>query len=41
MKDVELMFNNAKQYNEDDSIIYQDAVDLMVRSTNVLMYARN
>jgi len=41
MKDVELMFNNAKQYNEDDSIIYQDAVDLMVKSTNVLMYARN
>ena len=41
MKDVELMFNNAKQYNEDDSIIYQDAVDLMVKSTNVLTCARN
>jgi hypothetical protein len=26
MKDVELMFENAKQYNEDDSDIYGDAV---------------
>ncbi|KAF2679149.1 Bromodomain-containing protein [Lentithecium fluviatile CBS 122367] len=28
MQDVELMFENAKQYNEEDSQIYQDAVHL-------------
>ncbi|KAF1808490.1 Bromodomain-containing protein [Eremomyces bilateralis CBS 781.70] len=28
MKDVELMFENAKMYNQDESIIYKDAVDL-------------
>ncbi len=28
MKDVELMFENAKQYNEDESQIYKDAVFL-------------
>ncbi|KAK5015708.1 hypothetical protein LTR60_002746, partial [Cryomyces antarcticus] len=28
MKDVDLMFENAKQYNEDESQIYKDAVDL-------------
>jgi len=28
MKDVELMFENAKSYNEDGSTIYKDAVDL-------------
>lgn len=28
MKDIDLMFNNAKQFNEDSSEIYQDAVDL-------------
>jgi chromatin structure-remodeling complex subunit RSC1/2 len=32
MKDVELIFTNAKQYNEDDSIIYRDAVELAVGS---------
>ncbi|KAF2752169.1 chromatin structure-remodeling complex protein-like protein rsc1 [Sporormia fimetaria CBS 119925] len=28
MQDVELMFENAKQYNEDDSQVYKDAVHL-------------
>lgn len=28
MKDLELMFENAKSYNMDDSVIYKDAVDL-------------
>lgn len=28
MKDVELMFENAKAYNQDSSTIYKDAVDL-------------
>ncbi|KAF2144424.1 uncharacterized protein K452DRAFT_356624 [Aplosporella prunicola CBS 121167] len=28
MKDVELMFENAKQYNQDESQVYQDAVYL-------------
>lgn len=28
--DFELMFNNAKQYNQTDSFIYQDAKELMV-----------
>jgi chromatin structure-remodeling complex subunit RSC1/2 len=28
MKDVELMFDNAKAYNQDDSIIFKDALDL-------------
>jgi Bromodomain len=31
MKDVEIMFENAKMYNRDDSQIYKDAVDLQVR----------
>lgn len=30
MVDVELMFENAKTYNRDDSQIYKDAVDLQV-----------
>ncbi|KAJ5233476.1 Bromodomain [Penicillium citrinum] len=28
MRDLDLMFNNAKEYNQSDSQIYQDAVDL-------------
>ncbi len=28
MRDVELMFENAKSYNEDESEIYMDAVEL-------------
>jgi chromatin structure-remodeling complex subunit RSC1/2 len=28
MKDIDLLFNNAKQFNEDGSEIYQDAADL-------------
>lgn len=32
MSDVNLMFNNAKQYNTDDSQIYKDAVTLQVEA---------
>nr|POE48765.1 chromatin structure-remodeling complex subunit rsc1 [Quercus suber] len=32
MADVNLMFNNAKQYNKDDSQIYKEAVALQVES---------
>ncbi|KAF2148858.1 Bromodomain-containing protein [Myriangium duriaei CBS 260.36] len=32
MKDVSLMFENAKQYNEDDSEIYKDAVTLQAEA---------
>ncbi len=28
MRDIELMFENAKTYNEDESEIYMDAVEL-------------
>ncbi|CAD0082428.1 unnamed protein product [Aureobasidium vineae] len=34
MKDVDLMFNNAKSYNEDDSQIHRDAVGDWVHVTN-------
>ena len=30
MKDIEQIFDNAKLYNEDESQIYKDAVDLQV-----------
>ena len=30
MKDIEQIFENAKLYNEDESQIYKDAVDLQV-----------
>ncbi|EME78170.1 uncharacterized protein MYCFIDRAFT_33966 [Pseudocercospora fijiensis CIRAD86] len=32
MADINLMFNNAKQYNQDDSPIYKDAVALQVEA---------
>ncbi|KAJ5965994.1 hypothetical protein N7481_012708 [Penicillium waksmanii] len=32
MRDLDLMFNNAKEYNQSDSQIYQDAVDLQNES---------
>ncbi|KEQ69282.1 hypothetical protein M436DRAFT_56500 [Aureobasidium namibiae CBS 147.97] len=32
MRDVDLMFNNAKAYNEDDSQIYRDAVELQTEA---------
>lgn len=32
MKDIDLMFENAKVYNEDDSEIYKDAVDLQAEA---------
>lgn len=32
LADLELMFNNAKHYNEDDSAIYEDAVELQKES---------
>lgn len=35
MVDVELMFENAKQYNEEDSQIYKDAVHLQKESRKV------
>lgn len=35
MQDVELMFENAKQYNEEDSQIYKDAVHLQKESRRV------
>ncbi|KAL1602795.1 hypothetical protein SLS60_006216 [Paraconiothyrium brasiliense] len=35
MQDVELMFENAKQYNEEDSQIYKDAVHLQKESRKV------
>lgn len=35
MQDVELMFDNAKQYNEEDSQIYKDAVHLQTESRKV------
>jgi chromatin structure-remodeling complex subunit RSC1/2 len=30
MKDIDLMFDNAKLYNQDESQIYKDAVALQV-----------
>ena len=30
LKDIEQIFDNAKLYNEDESQIYKDAVDLQV-----------
>lgn len=35
MQDVELMFENAKQYNEEDSQIYKDAVHLQKEARRV------
>ncbi|KAF2281154.1 chromatin structure-remodeling complex protein-like protein rsc1 [Westerdykella ornata] len=35
MQDVELMFENAKQYNEDDSQVYKDAVHLQKEARKV------
>ncbi|KAF2122046.1 chromatin structure-remodeling complex protein rsc1 [Lophiotrema nucula] len=35
MQDVELMFENAKSYNEDDSQVYQDAVYLQKESRRI------
>ncbi|KAJ5885302.1 Bromodomain [Penicillium taxi] len=32
MRDLDLMYNNAKQYNESESQIYKDAVDLQIES---------
>ncbi|KZF18916.1 Bromodomain-containing protein [Xylona heveae TC161] len=32
MKDMEIMFENAKMYNEDESQIYKDAVELQVEA---------
>lgn len=36
MKDLDLMFNNAKQFNEDGSEIYQDAVELHAEAQKLL-----
>ncbi|KAL1962791.1 hypothetical protein VTN77DRAFT_9160 [Rasamsonia byssochlamydoides] len=32
MRDIDLMFNNAKQYNQPDSQLYKDAVDLQAEA---------
>ncbi|KAI9830258.1 MAG: hypothetical protein M1819_005785 [Sarea resinae] len=32
MKDMEIMFENAKMYNEDESLIYKDAVELQLEA---------
>lgn len=37
MKDVDTMFNNAKLYNEDESQVYKDAVQLQVRTLSVVV----
>lgn len=36
MKDIELLFNNAKDFNEDSSEIYQDAVELHAEALRLL-----
>ena len=36
MKDIDTMFNNAKIYNEDESQVYKDAVQLQVRFSNLV-----
>lgn len=36
MKDIDTMFNNAKIYNEDESQVYKDAVQLQVPFSNVI-----
>jgi chromatin structure-remodeling complex subunit RSC1/2 len=36
MKDLSLMFNNAMEYNQDDSDIYRDAVDLKAEAHKLL-----
>ena len=37
MKDIEQIFENAKLYNEDESQIYKDAVDLQVSSITLIL----
>lgn len=36
MKDIDTMFNNAKIYNEDESQVYKDAVQLQVPFLNTV-----
>lgn len=36
MKDIDLLFNNAKDFNEDSSEIYQDAVELSAEAIRLL-----
>ncbi|KIV82064.1 hypothetical protein PV11_04200 [Exophiala sideris] len=36
MKDIDLLFNNAKQFNEEGSEIYQDAVELQAEAHKLL-----
>lgn len=35
MRDMDVMFNNAKSYNTDESQIYKDAVNLQVDDDQV------
>ncbi len=41
MEDVELMFENAKSYNRDDSQIYRDALELQASLAPVTVNALN
>ena len=36
MKDIDTMFNNAKIYNEDESQVYKDAVQLQVPFSDIV-----
>lgn len=40
MKDMNLMFNNAKAYNQPESQIYKDAVDLQVESRKLAEFEK-
>lgn len=37
MRDIDIMFNNAKSYNEDESQIYKEAVFLQVSPITVFL----
>lgn len=41
MKDMELMFSNAMSYNEDESIIFQDASDLWEEAQRIAEIEKN
>ncbi|THV75028.1 hypothetical protein D6D29_00117 [Aureobasidium pullulans] len=41
MRDVDLMFENAKKYNEDESQIYKDAVELQAEAHRLANEERN
>jgi chromatin structure-remodeling complex subunit RSC1/2 len=41
MADIELMFENAKQYNQDESEIYQDAVELQKEARSLAKHEKS